>query len=421
MRRPEDAATAAVVALGRELRQAGVHVCVDQSLTLLRALGEIDVRARDEMYWAARCCLVHGRDDVAVFDAVFARFWDGMLGTGGPVAVEHGESDPRMPAPQHGGQSLPQLRHEGRSSTIVDGQPSRATREIPSAGREDGPGHGPEQRRGVLAAYSPTETLADREPLRYGHGEVEALHRLADELRRAVPTRRSRRLRGSARPGRLDLRRTVERSLRTDGEALRPAFAAPSRTPRRLVLLVDVSGSMDRYARGMLAVLGAVVGSGARREAFAFATRLTRLTGPLTGHDAAAALERARDAVVDWSGGTRIGAAIAEFNATFARRGLARGAIVLVVSDGWDRGDPDLLAGELERLRLQCRRLVWVDPRASIAREQPLAVGLRAALPHVDDYVAGDDPRAMAGLAQLIGGLGASRPARAQRPVRSGS
>ena len=306
-----------------------------------------------------------------------------------------------MPASQHGGESTPQFRMEGRSSHLLDGQASRATREIPAAPGED-PDR-PRQRlgRGLLAAYSPEEVLPEPQGFDWEAAELAAV----------------RRLRPGSRSGRIDLRRTLRRSLRSGGEPLHPAWSAPSRRPRRVVVLCDVSGSMERYSRALLAALGGIVGAGLHAEAFVFATRLTRLTGPLTGHDAERALARARAAVVDWSGGTRIGAALAEFNASWGRRGLARGAIVLVVSDGWDRGDPDLLARELARLRLQSRRLVWINPRPSAIDGQPLAGGMRAALPHVDDFVAGHDARAIAALARLVGGLGSGRPSRPQRPL----
>jgi uncharacterized protein with von Willebrand factor type A (vWA) domain len=147
-----------------------------------------------------------------------------------------------------------------------------------------------------------------------------------------------------------------------------------------------------------------------------FATRLTRLTGPLNGRDTGRALEKARAAVPDWSGGTRIGYNLAEFNKTFARRGLARGAIAIIVSDGWDRGDPELLARELRRLQLQVRRLVWINPRPVSLGNQPLAVGMQVAMPFVDDFVPGHDPRAVEGLARVIGGLGERRPQRKRAP-----
>jgi uncharacterized protein len=418
---PEHVVCDAAVALGRGLRDVGLSTSVDAELVLCRALGELDLRRRAHVYWAARCALVRHPDDVAAFDAVFERFWAGRPPVLGETTAEHAESDPRMPGPQHGGESMPQYRNEGRSSQLLDGAPSKASHEIPTAGSDEADQRDEQEARGVLAAYSPAEVLGGPEPLRYAEQELLAVRRLADELRRAVPSRRSRRLRPAARAGRLDGRATLRRSLRTDGEALRPAYSDHSQRPRRLLVLCDVSGSMERYSRALLGALEAVVGSGLKAETFVFATRLTRLTGPLTGHDAARALAEARAAVPDWSGGTRIGPAFAQFNATYARRGFARGAIAIVVSDGWDRHDPRLLACELERLRLQCRRLIWINPRPTELAGQPLATGMRAALPFVDDYLTGVDPRTMVQLGRVIAGLGAGRPARHQRPVGSGA
>ncbi len=400
------------------MRDQGLRVSVDQELGLCRALAELDVRRRGSVYWAARASFLRSPDEAGDFDPIFERFWEGLeLAVGDPRA-EHGESDPRMPAPQQGGESLPQLRQEQRSGEVLDGQASRAAQEMPAAAGED---KGGEHQRGLLAAYSSQEMLGEPEPLDYAQEELIAVRRLAEELRAAAPERRSRRLRPSRRGGRLDVPRTLRRALRTDGEAISPAYVSHSRRPRRILLLCDVSGSMERYSRVLLASLMAAVGAGIKAEAFVFATRLTRLTGALTGHDLAQTLEKAREAVVDWCGGTRIGESLASFNQDYGRLGLARGAVTIVVSDGWDRGDPDLLADELERLRLQCRRLVWLNPRPTTLDRQPLAVGMRAALPHVDDFVPGHDPRAMAGLARLIGGLGATRPSRPQRRLPLGS
>lgn len=413
MRPPEAAALRASVALGRALREAGVPAGVDREVLFCQTLAEVDPRCRDQVRWAARCSLVTGPEQVPAFERLFARFWEGEALTLDEVAAEHGESDPRLPGPQHGGDSLPQLRTELRSGHLLGGESSRAAREIPSAPGEE---HGRGERRGVLAAYSPEESVSRPERLDFDPEELAAVRRLAHALRKVAPHRRSRRPRLGG-GGRLDVRRTLRRALATDGEPLRPAFTTPSHRPRRLLFLCDVSGSMDRYSRALLGALQAAVGAGIKAEAFVFATRLTRVTGELAGHDVARALDRARHAVPDWSGGTRIGAALREFNDCYAGLGLARGAVVIVVSDGWDRGDPDVLVCELERLRLQCRRLAWLNPRPAIVDAQPLAVGMRAALPHVDDFVSGRDPRAARDLAALVAGLGSGRPARRQRPV----
>src|SRR5215210_8180603 len=176
----------AVVALGRGLRDVGLSTSVDAELVLCRALAELDLRRRVHVYWAARCALVRHRDDVAAFDAVFERFWSGRPPVLGETTAEHAESDPRMPGPQHGGDSLPQYRDEGRSSQLLDGEPSRASQEIPTAGSDDADERDDREARGVLAAYSPAEVLDGHEPLRYAEQELLAVRRLADELRRAV-------------------------------------------------------------------------------------------------------------------------------------------------------------------------------------------------------------------------------------------
>jgi uncharacterized protein with von Willebrand factor type A (vWA) domain len=399
----------AAVALARALRGAGMSASVDSGLGFYRALAEIDVRMRSRVYWAAHATFVHHPDEQAAFDVIFERFWDGLPLELPERLAEHGESDPRMSGPRQGGEALPQFRQGGTSATPLDGARNRATRDLPSAEGEDGAG---DQRRGVLAAYSPSETVSEAARLTYADEELVALRRLAAEMKRSIPVRRSRRELPRPDGTRLDVRMTLRKSLRTDGETLRLAFRAPRNRPRRLLLVCDVSGSMERYSRVLLGSLKAAVGALPKAEAFVFATRLTRLTRSLSGRDLERALDRARESVPDWSGGTRIGRTLAEFNRTFGRRGFARGAIVIVVSDGWDRGDPALLALEVHRLQLQARRLVWINPRPLLVDDQPLAIGMRAAMPYVDDFIPGHDPRAIAGLASLVAALDAQRPRR---------
>lgn len=415
MRRPEGIGPPAVhdasVALGRALRDAGVATDVSREVLFCSALGELEIERREQVYWAASCCFVTHPEQRRAFDRIFERFWDGRELAGPDRGAEHGESDPRATGPQRGGEATPQFRTQGGAVTLVGGGMRQGTRDLPTAGSEDS-GRG--DRAGVMAAYSPADVATRDSELAYAEDELAAMRRLAEELKEAMPRRRSRR-ESAGRRGRLDIRRTLRASLHTDGEPVRPAYAECSLRPRRLLILCDVSGSMDRYSRVLLASMKASVGPGRKAEAFVFATRLTRLTAELSRGEAERALERARERVEDWSGGTRIGEILGAFNRTWGRRGLARGAIVVIVSDGWDRGDPRQLAVELERLRLRARRLVWVNPRAASLDAQPLAVGMRAALPHVDDYVPGHDPRAIAGLASVIARLDSGRPARSRR------
>ena len=405
----------AAVALARALRGAGMSASVDSVLCFYRALAEIDVRIQSRVYWAAHATFVRDPDERAAFDVIFERFWEGRALELPERLAEHGESDPRMSGPRQGGEALPQFRQGGSSATPLDGARNRATRDLPSAEGEDGAG---DQRRGVLAAYSPSETVSESAQLSYADDELVALRRLAAEMKRSIPVRRSRREVPGHDGTRLDVRMTLRRSLRTDGEALQLAFREPRTRPRRLLLVCDVSGSMERYSRVLLGSLKAAVGGLPKAEAFVFATRLTRLTRSLSCRGLERALDRARESVPDWSGGTRIGRTLAEFNRTFGRRGFARGAIVIVVSDGWDRGDPALLAREVHRLQLQARRLVWINPRPLLVDDQPLAIGMRAAMPYIDDFIPGHDPRAIAGLAPLVAALDDGRPRRRSHEER---
>lgn len=413
-RSPDRAMLEAAVTLARALRGYGMSASVDSELNFLRALAEVDVRERDQLYWAAKAVFTHNPDERPVFDSIFERFWEGQALVVPQRVAEHGESDPRMGGAQHGGDALPQFKHEGKSSAVDGGDKNRATREVPSAEGDMGMSN---QQKGILAAWSSTEQMSEKARLAYKEDELEALRQLAEEIKRSTPQRRSRRSRPARSGDRLDMRRTLRGSLATDGEAFRLAFTAPRQRPRRLLFVCDVSGSMERYSRVLLASLKAAVGAAKKAEAFVFATRLTRLTRSLGGRDLERALDEARATVPDWSGGTRIGKTLADFNRTYGRRGFSRGAIVLVVSDGWDRGDPEVLAGEVRRLQLQARRLVWLNPRPMQVDQQPLAIGMRAAMPYIDEFVPGHDPRAIAGLARLIGDLGNQRP---QRRVLAG-
>ena len=411
---PDQAVMMAAVKLGRALRELGLSASVDAEHTFIRGLAEIDVRDETQMYWTGHSAFVHSPDEQPIWDAVFERFWQGrslILQEGGS---EHGESDARMQGSHHGGEALPQFGGEAKDKAPLDGDKNRGDRDIPTADAEDGSSN---QERGILAAWSDQEILSQRENLEYQENELLALRYLAQEIRRQAPTRRSRRMHASPGGQRFDVRATVRSSLQTDGEAFKLGFSAQTMRPRRLLFLCDVSGSMERYSRVLLATLKAAIGAARRAEAFVFATRLTRLTKSLDGRDLEQALDKARATIPDWSGGTRIGYAFSEFNSTYGRRGFARGAIVIVVSDGWDRGDPKILEGEVRRIQLQARRLVWINPRPMSVDQQPLALGMRAAMPYIDDFVPGHDPRAVAGLARLIGGLANDRPARKIVPV----
>src|SRR5205807_6114596 len=233
------------------------------------------------------------------------------------------------------------------------------------------------------------ELLRHKDFATYTDAEMALARQLIARLARRRPTRLSRRLRPARRGHEPDLRRIVRSSLRTAGDPVHRHWRAPSRRPRPVVLVCDVSGSMTPYARMLLQYMHASVAARRRVEAFAFGTRLTRITYELTGRDHDRALDRAAAAVTDFSGGTRIGSALAELNRVHGRR-LGRGAVVVILSDGWDRGDRDLLAAEMARLRRSAHRLVWLNPLAAHPDYEPLTRGMRAAVPHTDQLLAGN-------------------------------
>jgi uncharacterized protein with von Willebrand factor type A (vWA) domain len=255
----------------------------------------------------------------------------------------------------------------------------------------------------VPAAWSPVELDRDKDFGAYTEAELAAIRRVLVGLARRGPRRRSRRTvpvrrrRGHA----PDLRRTVRASLRHAGEPLERHWRATTDRPRPVVLVLDVSGSMAPYARILLQYVQASVAARRRVEAFVFGTRLTRLTDELRGRDPDRALRRATEAVVDWSGGTRIGDALARLNREYGRR-LGRGSIVVVLSDGWDRGDPEQLGAEMARLRRAAHRVVWLNPLAADPRYEPLTRGMRAALPHTDHLLAGNSLGSLEELAAIL-------------------
>ena len=255
----------------------------------------------------------------------------------------------------------------------------------------------------VPAAWSEIELLHEKDFARYTRGR-DGGRPGADRAGwpGAHPTRLSRRTRASRRREHMpDLRQTVHASLRTGGEPVHRRWRAPTRRPRQLVLVCDVSGSMAPYARMLLQYMHACVAARRRVEAFAFGTRLTRITHELAGRDHDRALDRAAAAVTDFSGGTRIGAALAELNRVHGRR-LGRGAVVVILSDGWDRGDPEQLDAEMARLRRAAHRLVWLNPLAAHPDYEPLTRGMRAAVPHTDELLAGNSLASLEQLAEIL-------------------
>ena len=352
------------------LRRAGLEVSLTSALLYAEALSVCDVGSRTSLYWAGRAALVHRFEDVGVYDAVFGAYWLGeSLGTASVAAV-----------------SVPVILQVDHADAAGDSD------EDP---RSDGDA--------ITLRYSATETLATKDFADYTDSELEEARRLMERLRFAGPTRPSRRPEPTRScRGRLDVRRTVRAAMRSGGEPMRMHRRVSGRRPRRLVMLLDVSGSMERYARALLRLVHAAVAGRSRVEAFALGTRLTRLTRELSSRDPDRAMRAVSDAVPDWSGGTRLGAGLRAFNDEWGCRGMARGSIVVILSDGWDRGDPEEMSEQMQRLRRVAKRVVWVNPLKASPGYAPLARGMAAALPFVDDFVEGHNLESLERLAELV-------------------
>ncbi len=354
------------------LRHAGVPVTTERASTYLDALGLVGFEDRGTVYWAGHATLVQRPEQRPAYDRVFREWW---LGHTSPA---------------------PSVMQEVLTLTLAVDDPDAPP---PAEGDDDATTEDE-----VLAVrYSPTEVLRHKDFATYTDVELAESRALMARIRLSGVPRRSRRMRpAKSTAGRPDMRRTVRAALRTGGEPVQRRFVRPGTRHRRLVLLLDVSGSMEPYARALLRFVHAAVVGRSKVEVFTIGTRLHRVTRELSTRDPDSALSAAGRTVDDWSGGTRLGEVIRDFNDRWGVRGLARGAIVVVLSDGWDRGDPEVLAEQLARLQRVAFRVVWVNPLKASPGYQPLAAGMAAALPFVDRFVEGHSLDSLEELARVI-------------------
>lgn len=378
------------------LRADGVAIAVEQIGDAAAALAALEPARAREGYWALRCTLVGRREDLAPFDRAFARFW-------GPPPIELVTSRQPFDA---GGDGAP------------PGEPVPEPVRAAAHGDDASTGEDPSARRVSVSARERLRTL---DFSAYAPDELRRARRAMERLAHGLPRRRERRLEPSRAGRRLDTRRTLVAALRTDGVPLRRAWRAPRRRPFKLVLVLDVSGSMQAYARALLTFAHAAVRADRRVEAFTFGTRLTRVTRQLAERHPDRALAGVARAVPDWSSGTRIGENLRALNERWGRRGVTRGAIVVILSDGCERGEPTLLADQLATLRRCARRIVWVNPLAGHAGYEPLAAGMAAALPQLDRLLAGHDLAALETLVDVVCSLDAGRDPRPAPAVPSAS
>jgi len=395
------------------LRAARVAVGPDQAITFIQAMRALSPAfTRDDLYWAGRATLVGHHEDLPTYDAVFsAWFLDPSSNTVSRDSLHEPHSD--MSNDEQAGapaEELPDADHTAAVSS-ADSSPKVVREPRTHMAKEVEPhvaggGEGEQEEDEVAGGIaSVVEALRGRRFTEATEDELRAIQDLMGNIVVTVPHRRSRRTRPARRGPALDVRRTVRSAVQTDGELLRRCWRRRRVRPRRLVLVLDVSGSMAGHSRALLHFAYTARVNTRDVEVFCFGTRLTRLTEELGFHDVDIALAAAAGRVTDWDGGTLIGQSLATLNRIYGRRGLLRGAVVVVCSDGLERGDPGQVGEEMARIARYAYRVVWVNPLKADERYEPLARGMAAALPHLDRFLTGHDLASLEELAGVLRGL----------------
>jgi len=374
---------------GEVLRGLGFDAGPARMLPFLQALTLVDQRRVDDVACAVHAHFARRRDDFLILDRALRAFL---------LRADQAAESKLSPATVN----EPDGEGEPRLGTLTATRQLNILDEVEQA-----------ETPLAIATYSATEVLRHKDFDAMSEDEMRAVRDLMRQIATPAGRRRSRRYQAGG-DERIDLRRVLRQSLRFNGEPLLFAWRRRRWKPRPLVLLCDISGSMERYTRLLLHFVYAVENASERVEAFVFATRLTRITRQLRSHDADRALDRVMETVQDWSGGTRIGEAIDEFNRRFGRRVLGHGATVVIISDGWDRGDPGVLAQATLRLQRSCHRLIWMNPLMGAPGFEPLTLGLRAVLPYVDDFVSAHNLVSLEQLQELLENLDDRRQVRRQ-------
>ena len=379
---------APLVAFGRELRARGLPVGTGRILTFVRAVAALGVAERRDVYWAGRASLVASHADIEIFDAEFER-WIRTVAPDGGLRIELDLPAP-IGADVDWGEPPPDLEVRTGPTAVS----------WSAAGDEETP----DGESGIRIMASGAEVLREKSFAELTPDEQDQVDALIRRLRVRVPHERTRRTRPAPKGAAFDVRRTLRRSLRTQGEPFERAWRARGTRHRPLVLLLDVSGSMAPYSRALLQFAFAAMAAGRRVEVFVFGTRLTRVTRTLRTRDPDRALREIGRLVQDWEGGTRIGESVKSLVDGWSQRAALRGAVVVLCSDGLERGDPEVLRAQMARLRRLAHRLVWVNPLKGSPRYEPLARGMAAALPSVDVFLSGHNLERIEELARALGG-----------------
>lgn len=418
---PEDVSAtrlqANLLAFGRDLRDAGLRVGSGQIISFVDAIAEIDCKRRMDFYQAAKTTLVNSPDQIPVFDAQFDIFWRKVMNPMPPVEQVQQPNELDMPPPPG---SEPQERREtqnpeGEGESKISKQ--RAILAVEDSNADSAEGENVDSPPEDVLVFSAREILRKKDFAQFTPEEIAEARRAIARMDWRLGTRKTRRKERAPHGDFVDHRATLRRSLRYHGLPIELKRRQQKERMRPLILICDISGSMDRYARLLLQFVHALEHGLDSVEVFVFGTRLTRITRELRKRNVDDAIEHVVKSVDDWSGGTRIGEAIKTFNYKWARRVLRSGATVVMISDGWDRGDPQLLSREMARLQRSSRRLIWLNPLLGAPGYQPLTQGIRAALPFVDEFLPIHNLKSLEALAAILGEVEDQAPIRRQSAV----
>jgi uncharacterized protein with von Willebrand factor type A (vWA) domain len=412
-----------VVGFVRLLRDFGLSVSPAQSADLLAALTLIDITSRADVYAACRCLLVKRHGDLAIFDLAFAIYWRApgsqpqpaprSSTSGRPGSGSSPPADPTASDVETGLERTGDLGTEdGRDQSDGPPNPSADAAEVTGISHiaEDSEVEAEDK----VFTYSAAESLWDKSLNALTTTELAEAERLLSETDWGLPKRKTRRTLPSARGSILDQRRTAREGIRLGGEVVHLYWRKRPEVTRSLIFIADASGSMEPYTKILLRFAHVLRQRYSRAEAFVFSTRLTRITRDVDTAGPDTALRRVSEHVEDLAGGTRIGDALHTFNRVWSRRVLGRGAIVVIISDGWDRGDLELLAHEIAHLQRSCYRLVWLNPLLGHAGYVPQAAGMTTALPYIDDFMPAHNLASLRALVKHLATLDSARPVRAQ-------
>jgi uncharacterized protein len=398
---------------GRLLWESGINVGPHQMIDLIETLNTIDITNQEDFYNTLKCSLLTHHEQETIFDQMFHYFWFMRTRLGqkqdNQKGISRNERQMRLPPSERKRLAEHLNMSEARKELRGEMRPTERPRkgdEDREATQDTGDPQG--------TAYSAIEQLRKKDFENFTWDEVQEAKRLMSEMHWKLGTRITRRKAPARKGSYPDMRRMVRRNLRYGAEMIDVTWRETKRKPRPLVIICDISGSMSLYSRLLLHFIHTLSNGLLNVEAFVFGTRLTRITRQLKRRDVDDAVRDVSKAVQDWSGGTRIGDALHTFNYTWAKRVLGRGAVVLVISDGWDRGDAKTLHDEMDRLQRSCHRLIWLNPLLGTPDYRPLTIGMKAALPFIDNFLPSHNLDSLISLGNILTSIDDNRPTRSE-------